>query len=49
MTSLQRDPIEAKALLNQGGLQGEKQSVSFDEFISLMQQVENKIMQNNNS
>ena len=49
MTSLQRDPVEAKALLNQGGIQGEKQSVSFDEFIGLMQQVENKIMQNNSN
>jgi calmodulin len=49
MTSLQRDPVEAKALLNQGGIQGEKQSVSFDEFIGLMQQVENKIMQSNSN
>jgi hypothetical protein len=50
MTSLQRDPVEARAMLNQGGgaaFQGEKQTVSFDEFIGLMQQVENKIMHNN--
>ena len=49
MTSLQRDPVEARAMLNQGGgaFQGEKQTVSFDEFIGLMQQVENKIIHNN--
>lgn len=47
MTSLQRDPQEAKAMLEQEGQAG-KQSVTFDEFISLMQQVENKILQTSN-
>lgn len=37
MTSLQRDPAEARALHGEG-------PVSFDQFIGLMQQVENKIL-----
>lgn len=44
MTSLQRDPAEALAMLNHIGTGSS--SVSFDEFIQLMQQVENKIIQN---
>ena len=49
MTSLQRDPNEARAMLNEGAHSSEeKQSVTFDEFINLMQQVENKILQHNN-
>lgn len=46
MTSLQRDPQEAKQMLNSDGLE-QRQSVSFEEFINLMQQVENKILSNN--
>ena len=41
MTSLQRDPTEARLLLNANqeaaGSLNEKQSVSFEEFINLMQ------------
>ena len=41
MTSLQRDPAEARLLLNAiqeaAGSLDEKQSVSFEEFINLMQ------------
>lgn len=51
MTSLQRDPNEARMMLNANseaaGSHEEKQSVSFEEFINLMQQVENKILSNN--
>jgi hypothetical protein len=51
MTSLQRDPSEARMMLNANaeaaGSNEEKQSVSFEEFINLMQQVENKILSNN--
>jgi hypothetical protein len=32
-----------------GSNEGEKQSVTFDEFINLMQQVENKILSHNNT
>ena len=53
MTSLQRDPAEARMMLNANaeaaGSHEEKLSVSFDEFINLMQQVENKILSNNNT
>jgi Ca2+-binding EF-hand superfamily protein len=47
MQSLQRDPQEAKDLLqnirNQNPNQTDHQRVSFDEFIQLMQHVENKL------
>lgn len=50
MTSLQRDPNEAKEMLaaidpNHDG------TITFDEFINLMQQIENKLVKNdaNNS
>jgi hypothetical protein len=52
MTSLQRDPAEARQMLSAGAEAAgseEKQSVSFDEFINLMQQVENKILTQNNT
>ena len=53
MTSLQRDPAEARQMLNANaeaaGSLEEKQSVSFEEFINLMQQVENKILSHNNT
>ena len=53
MTSLQRDPAEARMMLNANaeaaGSHEEKLSVSFDEFINLMQQVENKILSHNNT
>ena len=37
MTSLQRDPAEATSIHGEG-------PVSFDQFLNLMQQVENKIL-----
>ena len=53
MTSLQRDPSEARAMLlnSQGGPTDNNtaSSVSFEEFLSLMQQVENKILTHNNN
>lgn len=52
MTSLQRDPSEARQMLEANmeaaGYEGQqKQNVTFDEFINLMQQVENKLLSNN--
>ena len=47
MTSLQRDPVEARGMLGSAALDGG--SVSFEEFIHLMQQVENKLMVSNHS
>lgn len=47
MQSLQRDPQEAKDLLhnvrNQTGGPADPERVSFDEFIQLMQHIENKL------
>lgn len=48
MTSLQRDPAEAKEMImsvdpNHDGM------ITFEEFIGLMQQVENKIVKNDPS
>lgn len=45
MTSLQRDPTEAKEMLrafdpNHDG------AITFDEFLGMMQQIENKIVKN---
>ena len=47
MQSLQRDPEEAKQLLSHirqiNGMDESNENISFDEFIKLMEQVENKL------
>ena len=47
MQSLQRDPEEAKTLLSQirvsNGMDEQNDNISFEEFIKLMEQVENKL------
>ena len=47
MQSLQRDPEEAKTLLTQirqnQGIDVDSENILFDEFIKLMEQVENKL------
>ena len=47
MQSLQRDPNEAKTFLKEirqnSGIDEDSENISFDEFIKLMEQVENKL------
>jgi Ca2+-binding EF-hand superfamily protein len=46
MTSLQRDPSEAREMLKSANPANQEDTITFDDFINLMQQIENKIVRN---